>query len=347
MVLVGGVEEMSKRSTEEVAEGLALATVPYEGEVGFTFPGVFGALATAYFSKYGAGREDLMNITIKSHNNAPLNPKAQYQFEVPVEKVLEDSGPFVQEEKVKIGNTHYWLNTKYQAVGLNQDVASLVLVISRDITDQKRIEEQLFHTEKLASLGALSAGVAQEINNPIAIIFGVTELLLARLPEDSKEYEMHKAILKHGNNCKRIVDDLLAFSHIPEKAATETNVAQHVQRVINLVINTSTGRKTDTDAYLIRRATLVYNLPYATTIAGARAFAQGIGHGGCRNTSLHQQLVSFRNDRNRLFHDLVGKQVFFSQQTVGDIFDDGVFGNADGLAGQFSRRVDAAFGCGQ
>ncbi len=82
MVLVGGVEEMSKRTTEEVAEGLALATVPYEGEVGFTFPGVFGAVATAYFAKYGAGREHLMNVTIKSHNNAPLNPKAQFPFSI-------------------------------------------------------------------------------------------------------------------------------------------------------------------------------------------------------------------------------------------------------------------------
>jgi acetyl-CoA C-acetyltransferase len=82
MVLVGGVEEMSKRTTEEVAEGLALATVPYEGRVGFTFPGVFGALATAYFDKYGATREHLMNITIKSHQNAPLNPKAQIPFSV-------------------------------------------------------------------------------------------------------------------------------------------------------------------------------------------------------------------------------------------------------------------------
>lgn len=79
VVLVGGVEEMSKRTTEEVAEGLALATVPYESEVGFTFPGVFGAVATAYFEKYGANREHLMNITIKSHNNAALNPKAQFK----------------------------------------------------------------------------------------------------------------------------------------------------------------------------------------------------------------------------------------------------------------------------
>jgi acetyl-CoA acetyltransferase len=49
-VLVGGVEEMSKRATEGVAEGLALPTVPYEGKAAFTFPGVFGAVATAHFS---------------------------------------------------------------------------------------------------------------------------------------------------------------------------------------------------------------------------------------------------------------------------------------------------------
>lgn len=79
IVLVGGVEQMSKCTTEEVAEGLSLATAPYESEVGFTFPGVFGAVATAYFAKYGANREHLMNITIKSHNNAVLNPKAQFK----------------------------------------------------------------------------------------------------------------------------------------------------------------------------------------------------------------------------------------------------------------------------
>lgn len=82
VVLVGGVEDMSKRTTEEVAEGLALAAVPYENRVGFTFPGVFGAVATAYFARYGAGREHLMDITIKSHENAPLNPKAQFPYTI-------------------------------------------------------------------------------------------------------------------------------------------------------------------------------------------------------------------------------------------------------------------------
>ena len=82
VVLVGGVEEMSKRSTEEVTQGLAMAASPYEVKAGFTFPGVFGAIATAYFAKYGASREDLMNVTIKSHSNARLNPKAQFNVSI-------------------------------------------------------------------------------------------------------------------------------------------------------------------------------------------------------------------------------------------------------------------------
>jgi acetyl-CoA C-acetyltransferase len=79
VVLVGGFEDMSKKSTGEVAQGLALAASPYELAAGFTFPGVFGAIATAYFQRYGANREHLMNVTIKSHQNAALNPKAQFQ----------------------------------------------------------------------------------------------------------------------------------------------------------------------------------------------------------------------------------------------------------------------------
>ena len=82
IVLVGGVEDMSKRSTADVAEGLASAAVPYERKSGFTFPGVFGAIATAYFHRYGATREHLMDVTIKSHENAPLNPKAQFQASI-------------------------------------------------------------------------------------------------------------------------------------------------------------------------------------------------------------------------------------------------------------------------
>lgn len=83
IVLVGGLEEMSKVTLQKATEGLALALDwPYEGIVGFTFPGVFAAIANAYFERYGATHEHLMNITIKSHNNGRFNPKARFNASI-------------------------------------------------------------------------------------------------------------------------------------------------------------------------------------------------------------------------------------------------------------------------
>ena len=80
IVLVGGVEKMSSASTEEVQEYLAVASdVQLEVEqAALTFPGIFAAIASAYFSKYGATREHLLRVAVKNHENGALNPNAQY-----------------------------------------------------------------------------------------------------------------------------------------------------------------------------------------------------------------------------------------------------------------------------
>ncbi|MFO8011300.1 MAG: beta-ketoacyl synthase N-terminal-like domain-containing protein [Dehalococcoidia bacterium] len=78
IVLVGGVEEMSKCSTPVATEGLSLGGFIDEAKTGFTFPGLYGTRAVAYFNKYGITRENLMHVTIKSHHNAAMNPKAQF-----------------------------------------------------------------------------------------------------------------------------------------------------------------------------------------------------------------------------------------------------------------------------
>ena len=87
-----------------------------------------------------------------------------------------------------------------------------MLIIAHDVTVTKRLEEQLYHTEKLASLGQLAAGVAHEINNPMAIILGYADMLLEKTEEGSKEYKILKTIERQGNNCKRIVENLMSFA---------------------------------------------------------------------------------------------------------------------------------------
>ncbi len=79
VVLVGGAEKMTALKTAEVTEALATAAdVAYEIPAGFTFPGFYAAMATAYMYRYGMKSEHLMNVAIKNHNNAALNPNAQF-----------------------------------------------------------------------------------------------------------------------------------------------------------------------------------------------------------------------------------------------------------------------------
>jgi len=152
IVLVGGFEEMSKVSTGKATEGLALALDrPYEGIVGFTFPGVFGALATAYFDKYGATREHLMNVTIKSHNNAPFNPKAQ--FNVTIRDIMNnrierakkrgEPVPTWQDEKEALRDPRFnptvaWPMKLYDCCPISDGASCLLLVaeeIAKNFTD--------------------------------------------------------------------------------------------------------------------------------------------------------------------------------------------------------------------
>lgn len=84
VVLVGGVERMTSLPTTEVTDTLATAAdVLYEISAGFTFPGFYAAIATAYMHRYGMTPEHLMNVAIKNHENGALNPNAQFGVTIP------------------------------------------------------------------------------------------------------------------------------------------------------------------------------------------------------------------------------------------------------------------------
>jgi acetyl-CoA C-acetyltransferase len=88
VVLVGGAEKMTNLPTADVTDTLATAAdVPFEIAAGFTFPGFYAAIATAYMARYGMTPEHLMNVAIKNHDNGALNPYAQ--FGVTIQKWME------------------------------------------------------------------------------------------------------------------------------------------------------------------------------------------------------------------------------------------------------------------
>ncbi len=83
VVLVAGVEKMTDLPTEKVTDTLATAAdEQYEIPAGFTFPGFYASMATAYMHAYNATPETFMKVGIKNHENGALNEKAQFGAKV-------------------------------------------------------------------------------------------------------------------------------------------------------------------------------------------------------------------------------------------------------------------------
>ncbi len=79
MVLVGGLEKMTDLPGAKVTDALALAADSlFEIPAGFTFPGFYAAMATAYIDQYKADPDALLRVGIKNHENGALNEKAQF-----------------------------------------------------------------------------------------------------------------------------------------------------------------------------------------------------------------------------------------------------------------------------
>ena len=101
-----------------------------------------------------------------------------------------------------------------------------VVLSGRDVTDLKRLEEQLIQAEKLAAMGQMLAGVAHELNNPLTAILGVTELLRERPgADDSTTRRQLELTHRQARRAARIVQNLLEFSRpaSPQKKPLDLN----------------------------------------------------------------------------------------------------------------------------
>jgi len=146
--------------------------------------------------------------------------------------------------EVAIGDKDFYLNLNLTPIREDDHVHS-VLIIAHDVTATRKMEEQLYFTEKLASLGQLAAGVAHEINNPLAIILGYTDMLLEKAEGKPKDQKILQTIIRQGLNCKKIVENLMTFARAPEKVQYDTDVNRNIDLVMEVVRNTLLTKKVE------------------------------------------------------------------------------------------------------
>ncbi len=88
------------------------------------------------------------------------------------------------------------------------------LIVMDDITEKVELEGQLMQAEKLSSIGLLAAGIAHEVNTPIAGISSYTQMLLKDTPESDKRKTLLEKIEKQTFRAAEIVNGLLNFSRM-------------------------------------------------------------------------------------------------------------------------------------
>jgi len=109
------------------------------------------------------------------------------------------------------------------------------LILFDDVTQRMRLEEQVFQNEKLTSLGLLAAGVAHEVNTPLAVISNYIQMLAKQLPSGDPRHQLIEKVVKQTFRASEIVNNLLNFSRTGATEFTEVNLNAVVEEVLTLV----------------------------------------------------------------------------------------------------------------
>jgi two-component system NtrC family sensor kinase len=137
------------------------------------------------------------------------------------------------------------LNTRgARQLVINASIAPLVgkngarlgrLILLDDITQRVRLEEQMVQTEKLTSLGLLAAGVAHEVNTPLAVISNYIQMLAKQIPADDPRQKTIERIVKQTFRASEIVNNLLNFSRTGAAEFIELDLNDVLEETLTLV----------------------------------------------------------------------------------------------------------------
>ena len=152
----------------------------------------------------------------------------------------------VEEEWVVAGETKRFRLTAAPLPSGDDGAAHLVLLVE-DITLAKQLERQMLLTERLTTAGRLAAGVAHELNNPLATIAGCAESLQSRLKEggladraELADFPSYLALIEEeAYRCKEITSSLLQFVREPGGRRTPTDLNTVLQKTIELLTHQS------------------------------------------------------------------------------------------------------------
>ncbi|HSR51169.1 MAG TPA: ATP-binding protein [Acidobacteriota bacterium] len=116
-----------------------------------------------------------------------------------------------------------------------QGLDSGLLVLFEDITEKTQLQDQLLQAEKLSSIGLFAAGVAHEVNTPLAGISSYAQMLLNKTSPQDPAYETLKKIESQSFRASEIINNLLNFARVSDSDGGEVNLNSLMVETVSLL----------------------------------------------------------------------------------------------------------------
>ncbi len=180
-----------------------------------------------------AGEKLLKPLSV-SKQGEPIAHLGDYFLKEPMQLVLSNKKDYIS-QKLTITNemgqmTFSMILAPIRGEGQNVGV----VIVLRDVTNETNLQQQLLHAEKLSTIGEMVSGIAHEINNPLAGVMGLTQLLQIQPGLSDNVRKNVDKIFSYTDRARRIIQNLLTFAraHKPEKIPVAVN--QLIEQTIEM-----------------------------------------------------------------------------------------------------------------
>jgi len=154
------------------------------------------------------------------------------EFEGKIEEVFE-TGQTTQHEHRSLRDDRYFLRT-LSPVKTPDGSTTSVTVVSKDITERKQSEEAMLRSEKLASLGQFSAGLAHELRNPLAVISTCSQFCLEGRQPEHLVKENFQVIYRSSRKASHLINELLAFARPAQLKYSDVDINPLIIRMLQM-----------------------------------------------------------------------------------------------------------------
>jgi two-component system, cell cycle sensor histidine kinase and response regulator CckA len=161
------------------------------------------------------------------------------QWEMAVRSVLQTGEGMTIEQEFPIQAASRYYQTRFVPEFGSEGSVETVLGITRDITEQKQLQAQLFRAQRLESLGRFSSGIAHDMNNILTPILAVAQLLPMKLPQlDAQSQHLLQMLEDSARRGSDLVKQILTFSRGLEGVQSSVQIEQILGEIEQILRST-------------------------------------------------------------------------------------------------------------